>query len=82
MTTLRIGVITAALLSAGLAAQGDRAEFATVSIAKQKPAFPQILVVRVYAASDVTVSVRPRTCLDVDAFSNQAERRPALEGFD
>ena len=54
----------------------------TIFVAEQKPAFPEVFVVRVNAATDVTVSTCPFTCLDIDAFSDQAERRASLEGLD
>jgi len=54
---------------------------ATICIAEQTPAFPEILVVRVNAAADVTVSGRPGARLDVNAFPDETERRTALEGF-
>ena len=42
----------------------------TIFVAEQKPAFPEVFVVRVNAATDVTVSTCPFTCLDIDAFSD------------
>lgn len=55
---------------------------ATIFIAQQEPAFPKILVVRINAAADVTVSVRPGARLDVNALPDEADRRPPLKGFD
>src|SRR4029077_20930777 len=55
---------------------------ATIFISKQKPAFPEIFVVLINAAADVTIRVRPSACLDVDAFSDEAEWRASLESFD
>ena len=55
---------------------------AAILIAEQKPAFPEIFVVRIDAAADVTIRVCPGACLDVDALSNEAERRASLESFD
>src|SRR5206468_3572375 len=54
---------------------------ATILIAEQTPVFPEILVVRVNAAADVTVSARPRASLDINAFPDETERRSAFEGF-
>src|SRR5438093_12534801 len=59
-----------------------RPHVATIFIAEQNPALPEILVVRVNAAADVTVSVRPRACLDVNALPNEAEWRTPPEGLD
>src|SRR5205823_13981124 len=43
---------------------------AAILIAEQKPAFPEIFVVRIDAAADVTSGVCPGACLDVDDVSN------------
>src|SRR5436309_11922395 len=55
---------------------------AAIPIAEQKPALPEILVVRVNAATDVTVRVAPCARLDIDALSDKTERRASLESFD
>src|SRR5439155_20293375 len=55
---------------------------ATIFISEQEPALPEVFVVRIDAAADVTIGVRPGACLDVDALSDEAKRRPSLEGFD
>src|SRR6266545_928094 len=53
-----------------------------IRIAEQKPALPEVFVVRIDAAADMTIGVRPGACLDVDALSDEPDRGPSLEGFD
>jgi hypothetical protein len=55
---------------------------AAILIAEQNPALPKIFVVRINAAADVTIRVRPGACLHVDGLSDEAERRAPLEDFD
>ena len=55
---------------------------ATIFVAEQKPALPEIFVVRINAAANMTIRARPGTCLDVDALSDETERRASFEGFD
>ena len=55
---------------------------ATFFVPEQEPAFPQVLVVRIDAAADMTVAVRPGARLNINVLPNQAQRRAALVGFD
>ena len=55
---------------------------AAFRVTEQKPAFPEIFVVRVDAATDMAITVRPGSCLNVNALTDEAERRATLVGLD
>src|SRR5205823_5148356 len=56
--------------------------FETVFVTEQKPALPEVFVVGIDPAADVTVVIGPRAGLDVDARSYKTQRRAALVGLD
>ena len=53
----------------------------TIFVPKQEPAFPEIFVVGIDPATDMTICVHPRARLDVDGRANQTDRRASLECF-
>src|SRR5204863_4048539 len=55
---------------------------AALLITEQKPAFPEILVIRIDAAADMTAGISPRTGLDINARTDEAQWRAPLVGLD
>src|SRR5260370_42147703 len=55
---------------------------AALRVTKQEPPLPEILVVRIDAAADMAIAVRPGACLSVYVLPDETQRRAALIGFD
>jgi len=51
-------------------------------VAEQEPAFPKIFVIGIDPAADVTIGIDPGAGLDVDAGTDEADRRAAFVSFD
>ena len=53
-----------------------------IFVTEQKPALPEVLVIGIDPAADVTVVIGPRAGLDVNARSDETQWRATLVGLD